>query len=83
MSCVSDEVGHVTVFFVFQHLEGFAEAEISHHVEGQVIAPVGHVLSDAPFFRVSEFLQGLGTESGAECSYIGEDVLLHALDGMV
>lgn len=42
---VSDQVDGEAVGGVVEHPEGFAEAEVPHDVEGEVVRPVGDVLA--------------------------------------
>lgn len=84
-----DEVDGVAVVGLFEHVEGFSEAEIAQDVHGEPVAPVGHVLGSGPALLVGEGEAGCdgGTakvaDGVAEGADVGQNVALDFLDGRV
>lgn len=49
LCCVADEGEGKAIIGPLEHVKCFSKCEVAHYVEGEVIAPISHVLCGAPF----------------------------------
>jgi hypothetical protein len=83
VSGASNQINHMSVLGIFKHLKSFAKTKITHHIEGQVVAPICHVLRHTPLaFTRSLFHSqtSLSAECFAERADIAQDVPFHGFD---
>lgn len=73
---IADEFNREPIFRTLKHAERFAETEIAHDVERQVITPICNILRCTPTFLFF-WDCGCAAEVGTKGSDVGEDVLLH------
>lgn len=55
VSGAADEIDHMAIRVVLKHFKCLPKTKISHHIEGQVVAPVRHVLRNAPLPFLTRF----------------------------
>jgi len=81
LGSVHNNLENITIVFLFQHVEAFAEAESSHGVKGEVVAPMCKVHGRSPAILTL----GLGSRLAAVRTPINQTFaeLAHNVKNMV
>jgi len=82
MRRIPDEGDGEAVVGLLEHAERFPEAEVAHDVEGEVVAPVCHVLGRTPSILLvvsHRIRRGSAPEPIGEGSNVLQNVFLHRL----
>lgn len=79
MGCIPKKFNREPIIFLLQHAKRLPETEISHNIKGKIVAPICHILAQAPSLPFRSYNRRARAQALSEGTHILENVALHGL----
>lgn len=81
MRGIPNKLNREPIILLLQHAKRLSEAQISHHVKSQIIAPIRHILAQTPPLPFLTHNLGACSQALGKGTHVLQNVTLHGLHG--